>query len=89
MTNLNEYIARIEESCGEEKDFVVILKYDKKEEAIKKILERGKLVKSYSEILLDIAYKDITLRVYKTGKMIFKKMKSKEQVETILGELLL
>jgi ribonuclease HIII len=89
MPSLDRYIARIEESCGEEKDFVVILKYDKREEAMKKILEKGKLVKSYSEILFDIAYKDTTFRAYKTGKMIFKKMKSKEEVETILKELLL
>ena len=89
MPALEDYIARIDEACGEEKDFIVVLKYEKRDEALRRLIERGRLAKSYSGILFDIVYKDITIRAYKTGKMILKKMKGREEVENTLKELLL
>jgi hypothetical protein len=38
MVTIEDYVARIEETCGKEKDFIVIFKYDKKEQAVAKIL---------------------------------------------------
>ena len=36
---LEEYVSRIEKACGEGRDFIVILKYAKREEAIKRIID--------------------------------------------------
>ena len=34
MATVDDYVARIEGTCGEEKDVIVVFKYEKKDEAI-------------------------------------------------------
>ena len=36
MSTVDDYVARIEGTCGAEKDVVVVLKFDKKDEATQK-----------------------------------------------------
>ncbi len=88
MVVLEEYVARIEETCGEEKDFIVIFKYDKKDKAVAKILEKAKTEKSISNIIFELTFKDVSFRVYKTGKAIFRNLKDKSDVQRVLSELL-
>jgi len=88
-TNIDAYIARIEEACGEEKDYIIHFKYDKKEEAITKILEKATLQKTTAKIIFDLTYKETYIRLYATtGKAVFKKVKDKNQLNQILAELL-
>jgi len=87
-TNIDAYIARIEEACGEEKDYIIHFKYDKKEEAITKILKKATLQKTTAKIIFDLTYKETYIRLYATGKAIFKKVKDKNQLNQILAELL-
>ncbi len=85
---INDYIARIEEACGEERDYIIHFKYDKKEEVITKILKKATLQKSTAKIIFDLTYKETYIRLYATGKAVFKKIKDKEQLNQILTELL-
>ncbi|MEM1540385.1 MAG: hypothetical protein QXJ07_03270 [Candidatus Bathyarchaeia archaeon] len=87
--SLEEYIARIEEACGEEKDIIVHFKYEKKDEAIAKMLKRAKIEKTVAGIIFDLTYEGYSIRLYSTGKAVFKKMKEKSQVQEVLAELLL
>jgi adenylate kinase family enzyme len=87
-TPIDAYIARIEEACGEEKDYIVHFKYDKKEEAITKMLKNAILQKTIAKIIFDITYKGVPIRLYATGKAVFKKIKDKNQLNEILTELL-
>lgn len=89
MVSTEDYVARIEETCGEEKNFIVIFKYDKKEEAIKKILEKAKVEKSISTIIFELNHKGISFRLYATGKAIFRNLKNKSELQNFLSELLL
>ncbi|MEM3623417.1 MAG: hypothetical protein QXZ02_04010 [Candidatus Bathyarchaeia archaeon] len=89
MVALDDYVARIEETCGEEKDFIVILKYDKKEEAINKILKKAKIEKSISTIIFELKFKDVSFRLYGTGKAIFRNLKDKSVLQSVLTDLLL
>ena len=89
LGKLSEYVTNLEATCGEERDFVVMLKYEKKDEAMKKIMERGKVLKSLSGIAFDISFKDISMRLYKTGKILIKKVKNKREAKKILSDLLL
>jgi len=88
MVAVEDYVARIEETCGEERDYIVILKYDKKEEAVAKILKRAKIEKSISGIIFELTYKDVSFRLYRTGKAIFRKLKEKSQLQSVLIDLL-
>ena len=89
MSAVEDYVARIEETCGEERHFVVIFKYDKKDEAITKILQKTKMEKSISRIIFELTFKNVSFRLYGTGKAIFRNLKDKSELQKILADLLL
>ena len=89
MASIEEYVARIEETCGQEKDFIVIFKYDKKEQAVAKILEKAKIEKSISAIIFELTFKNVSFRLYGTGKAIFRNLKNKSELQNLLADLLL
>jgi len=85
---LEEYVSRIEEACGEERDFVVILKYAKREEAMRKVLEKCAIERTLSGVLTKGRYKGKEISVFRTGKLILKGLKERKEAEEILEELL-
>jgi len=89
MASVEDYVARIEETCGEERDFIIIFKYDKKEEAIKKILKKAKIEKSISTIIFELTFKNVSFRLYGTGKAIFRNLKDRSELQKVLIDLLL
>ncbi len=89
MATVEDYVARIEETCGEEKGSVVTLKYNKKDEAIAKIIKKAKLKKSLSGIIFELEFQGISFRMFSSGKAIFKNVKNKESLHDLLAALLL
>ena len=89
MATVEDFVSRIEGTCGAEKDQIVIFKYDKKDEAIAKILKKAQLKNSLSGIIFELSFRDISFRVYTSGKAIFRSIKSKEALHEILAALLL
>jgi TATA-box binding protein (TBP) (component of TFIID and TFIIIB) len=89
MPTVEDYVARIEETCGEEKGVIVTFKYDKKDEAVAKILKKAQLKNSLSGIIFELAFRDISFRLFSSGKAIFKGVKNKEALHDILAALLL
>jgi len=87
--SVEDYVARIEETCGEERDFIVIFKYDKKEEAITKILKKAKKEKTISTIIFELTFNSVSFRLYGTGKAIFRNLKDKDKLRGLLADLLL
>lgn len=89
MSSLEDYVAMIEETCGGEKAYIVIFKYDKKAHVMAKIMERAKLEKSISNVIFELTFKGVSFRLYGTGKAIFRKLKTKDELNDVLRELLL
>jgi TATA-box binding protein (TBP) (component of TFIID and TFIIIB) len=89
MATVEDYVARIEETCGEEKSAIVTFKYYKKDEAIARISKKAKLKSSIAGVILEFAFQDISFRVFSSGKAIFKGIKNKEALHEILSALLL
>jgi ribonuclease HIII len=89
MSTVEDYVARVEETCGEEKQFVVIFKYNSKNQALAKILKKAKVEKSISRIIFDLTFENVSFRLYGTGKAIFRNLKDKEELQKILADLLL
>ena len=89
MPAVEDYVARIEETCGEEKGAVVTFKYNKKDEAIAKIMKKAKLKNSLSGIIFDLTFQGVSFRMFSSGKAIFKGVKNKEAIHDLLAELLL
>ena len=86
---IDDFVARIEGTCGEEKDVIVVFKYEKKEEAINRIKSKATLVNSLSGIILNLTYEGVSFRVYTSGKAIFRSIKNREQLNKLLSDLLL
>ena len=89
MSKVEDYVARIEEMCGEEKSAVVTFKYNKKDEAIAKIMKKAELKSSLSGIIFELAFQGTPFRMFSSGKLVFKSIKSKEAVHNTLAALLL
>jgi len=89
MSTVEDYVSRIEETCGAEKDIIVIFKYDKKDEAIARILKKAELKNSLAGIIFELSFRDISFRVYSSGKATFRSIKNKEELHDILAALLL
>ena len=89
MVTVEDYVSRIEGTCGEEKDVIVIFKYDKKDEAIAKILKKAVVEKSIAGIIFELTYGTISFRLYGAGKAIFRSLKDKNELQKILSDLLL
>jgi len=88
MVAIEDYVARIEGTCGEEKDVIVIFKYDKKDDAIAKILKKAKVEKSISGIIFELTFNGISFRIYANGKAIFRGVKNKDELNKTLANLL-
>jgi len=89
MPAVEDYVARIEGTCGEEKAVIVTFKYNKKDEAIAKISKKATLKSTIAGIITEFAFQEISFRVFSSGKAIFKGIKNKEELKAILSALLL
>ena len=89
MPTVEDYVARIEGTCGAEKDVIVIFKYEKKDEAIANILKKAILKNTIAGIIYELSYQDTSFRMYASGKAIFRSIKDKEELKALLAALLL
>jgi hypothetical protein len=88
MIIIEDYVSRIEETCGEEKDFVATFKFEKKDEAIKKILGKATKGNSLASVIYELTYKGKSFRLYATGKAIFRDLKTEKELQDFLVDLL-
>ena len=89
MSNVEDYVARTEGTCGTEKDVIVIFKYEKRDEAVNRILKNAKVEKSLAGIVFELKFKNVSFRLYQSGKVIFRSLKDKDELNVVLSELLM
>ena len=89
MATIDDYVARVEGTCGAEKDVIVIFKYEKKEEAIANILKKATIKNKIAGIIFELSFQDQSFRLYSSGKAIFRSIKNREVLNKLLSELLL
>ncbi|MGA2767892.1 MAG: hypothetical protein ABSF24_06205 [Candidatus Bathyarchaeia archaeon] len=88
MVTTEDYVARTEGTCGKEQDVIVTFKFDKKDEAVKKILAKAALKKSIAGIVFELTFRKFSFRLYGSGKAIFRDLKDKDELNALLSELL-
>jgi hypothetical protein len=88
MATIEDYVARTEGTCGKEQDVIVMFKFDKKDEAVKKILAKATLKKSIAGIVFELTFQEYSFRLYGSGKAIFRDLKDKEELNALLSQLL-
>ena len=89
MATVDDYVSRIEGTCGAESDVIVVFKYEKKDEAIANVLKKATLKNKIAGIIFELTYQDISFRLYSSGKAIFRSIKNREELNQILANLLL
>jgi ribonuclease HIII len=89
MDAVEDYVARTEGTCGKEQDIIVTFKFDKKDEAIKRVLAKAKLKKSIAGIVFELTFGKYSFRLYGSGKVIFRSLESKQELNSLLSDLLL
>ena len=89
MASIDDYVSRIEGTCGAESDVIVVLKYEKKDEAIANILKKATLKNTIAGIIFELNFQDMSFRLYSSGKAIFRGAKNKQELNELLAKLLL
>jgi ribonuclease HIII len=89
MPSVEDYVTRIEGTCGAESDVIVVFKYEKKDEAIANILKNAKLKNTIAGVIFELTFQDMSFRLYTSGKAIFRGVKNKQELNTLLASLLL
>ncbi len=89
MATLEDYVLRVEGTCGAEKDVIVTFKQEKTQEAIARILKHATLKNNLQGIIYELTFEGISFRVYSSGKAIFRSVKNRQELERILSALLL
>ena len=70
-------MAGTEGTSDTEQDVIVTPKFDKKDEAVKKILAKATLKKSIAGIVIELTFQKFSFRLYGSGKAIFRDLKDK------------
>ena len=89
MATIDDYVSRIEGTCGAESDVIVVFKYEKKDEAIANILKKATLKNKIAGIIFELTFQDMSFRLYSSGKAIFRGIKNKQELNELLAKLLL
>ena len=84
---LEEYVSKIDEACGEGREFIVTLKYSKRDEAVERVLKKCLVEQNLSGILTKGKFKDKEVSIFRTGKLVIRKFGGREEVESFLEEL--
>ena len=84
-----DYITQIEGTCGAGSDIVVVLKFDKKDQALEKILKKATLKNTIAGMIYDLTYEEYAFRFYASGKIIFRGIENKQTLNKLLDTLLL
>jgi len=85
---LEKYVGKMDEACGEGKEFIVTLRHDKVNEAISRVLEKVSVEHSVAGMLTKAKYKDKQVDIFRNGKLVIREFHGREEAESFLGELL-
>jgi ribonuclease HIII len=88
MVSVDNYVSQIEGACGAEKDVIVVFKFEKKDEAISKILKKATVKNKIAGIIFELTFQDQSFRLYSSGKAIFRGVKNKQALNSLLEKLL-
>jgi hypothetical protein len=88
MVAVEDCVARVEGTCGKGKSIIVTFKYAKKDVVFKKIFEKATVKKAIAKIVFELTFNKHSFRLYGSGKAIFRDLKDKCELNTLLSELL-
>ena len=88
MSAVDDYVSRIEGTCGADSDIIVNFRFTKKDEIIAKIMKKAQLKNTLAGIIFELTYEGISFRLYASGKAIFRGFRTKTDLMDFLAKLL-
>jgi hypothetical protein len=89
LSVVKDFVASINGICGTESEVIVNLRPEKAEAAIVVITRRGKLLKSTGCFMFELSFQGVTFRLFSSGKLIFRGVKNRSELDRLLAGLLL
>ncbi|MHA1710201.1 MAG: hypothetical protein ACTSXJ_10330 [Candidatus Baldrarchaeia archaeon] len=88
MGLVEEFVKNYTKSCTAETTYTVTLKWDKIDDAYRRILSKGKVI-SKMPMLTRVVYEGVEITLFRTGKMVIKKLGDRdirEFLENLLSD---
>ncbi|MGD6807769.1 MAG: hypothetical protein ACQCN4_12525 [Candidatus Bathyarchaeia archaeon] len=89
MSTVADFVSRLEGTCGADSDVIVNFRFEKKDEAIARIMKKATLKNTIAGIIFELTYEGVSFRLYTSGKAIFRGFKTKADLMDFLVKLLL
>jgi hypothetical protein len=89
LVSIKDYVTSINGICGAESEVIVNLRPEKAETAMAAINQRSKILKSTGGFMFELSFQGMTFRLFSSGKLIFRGVKNRSDLEGLLAGLLL
>jgi hypothetical protein len=89
MANVKDYVASVGGICGAETEIIVNLRPEKAQAAMAIIRQRCRIVKATGCFMFELSFKGVTFRLFSSGKLIFRGVKNRSELDGLLSDLLL
>jgi hypothetical protein len=89
MSSLTDFIKVIQGVCGGETELVVVLREEEKNRAVSIMLERCTLKRAFSNYMFELQFEALTFRLFVSGRVVFRGIKNRAELDRILSGLLL
>ncbi len=83
-----KYIKQIIKGCGEKANFIIILKWKHKDEALKKILEKCSEKQNMAGLYIKGKINGVELNMFATGKILIRGIEEEEELNKFLEGIL-
>jgi len=80
-------VSKLDDVCGVGMDFIVTLKPQTSEEALNKVLAKCGVEQNHSGILTKGHYKDKEVSIFRTGTLMIREFRGREEAQRFLEEL--
>ncbi len=83
-----EYVVLVERVCGGEPGYIAVLRWDRREEAARRIIESCEEKLLSTSLMVKLRCRGREVSVYRTGKVLIRGVDSDEEARALLRELL-
>ncbi len=88
MTFVKDFVASVGGICGAETEVIVNLKPETRDAAISAVKKRCVIKKSKGNFMFELEFEKITFRLFMSGKLIFRGVKDRAELDRLLVALL-
>lgn len=89
MSSVKDFVASVGGICGAETEVIVNLRPENRDDAISTIKSRCRLKKSAGNFMFELELGGVAFRLFMSGKLIFRGVKDRTELEGLLAALLL